>query len=134
MEYWKIELWETENGVCRVDKDLLKQLRKKEKFLYKSLMQKMIEYVQKPIKNIQLSGDLEKIEERMWELKFYLPNKTQIRFLGCNVKKGDTHIFYALYAFKKKDQEVKDKHKNTTRDRIKEFLNQYNQNGLQTIL
>src|SRR3989344_6837657 len=100
MEYWKIELWETSNGICRVDKDLLKQLRKKDKFIFASLEEKIYRYIESPIQNL-FQKHLKKVkgEKYMWELKFYLPHKNQVRFLGCLILEKNVHTFYALYAF-----------------------------------
>jgi hypothetical protein len=134
MEYWQIELWENDDGVCRVDRDLLKKIRRKEKFLYKSLKEKMFVYIQMPINKIELSKDLEKVkgEEKMWELKFHLG--VELRFLGCRVSENNLDTFYALYAFKKKDQTIKNQHRYVARERIKEFINNFKNNELQKIL
>jgi len=136
MEHWRIILWENDDGVCLVDRDLLKKMRVKEKFLFETLGDKMGRYTENPIENVQHLQDLEKVksEKNMWELKFSL-RKTEIRFLGCLVEENGIKIFYALYAFKKKDQKIKDKHRETARARVGDFIKQYNQKyGPQRIL
>lgn len=136
MDQWKIELWETDDGICRVGKDLLNKMRKSDSYLYKSLAEKMLIYIQKPINNVILAKDIEKVKGsgNMWELKFHLPKNNQIRFLGCLVLDKDVHIFYALHAFKKKEQIIKNKYKYIAESRIKEFLNNLNKNEHQKIL
>ncbi|MES2930859.1 MAG: type II toxin-antitoxin system RelE/ParE family toxin [Patescibacteria group bacterium] len=131
MENWSIELWVTEDGVCRVDKDLLKKLRNKEKFLFKSLEEKMRQYTSAKIADVQHQKDLEKVKNEvdMWELKFHL-SKNEIRFLGYMDLQKEFSVFYALYAFKKKNQEIMEKHKIAARNRVKEFTNYFNRNGL----
>lgn len=135
MEYWQIEFWENGDGICRIEKDLLEKMSKKEKFLFASLGEKMDKYTKAKITDIQKLGYLTKVksEENMWELKFSL-SKNEIRFLGCLVLQNGFHIFYSLYAFKKKDQKIMNENKIVARGRIKEFINFYNQNELQKIL
>lgn len=135
MDYWNIEFWNTSDGICRVEKDLLKQMRKTDKFAYKSLEEKMMRYVKSPFENVQ-NRELEKVknEKYMWELKFHLPNNNQIRFLGCVVLENDIYTFYALYGFRKKDQKIKEKDRYIAKSRIKEFINQKPKNELQKIL
>ena len=108
MEYWHITLWENSYGVCLVERDLLKRMRKREKYLYASLGEKMAQYTASPIEGVRYHKDLEKVksEESMWELKFHLP-KAEVRFLGCLTLESGTSVFYSLYAFKKKDQQIK---------------------------
>lgn len=135
MEYWSIDLWENEDGICRVDKDLLKKMSKKEKNLLYQLEDKMLSYIKGRIEDIQSSKDLEKVknEDNMWELKFHL-FKNEIRFLGCLTLENGNYVFYALYAFKKKNQEIMTRHRIVARGRVKEFINIYKQNELQKIL
>lgn len=136
MEHWRIILWENDDGLCWVDRDLLKKMRVKEKFVFASLGEQMSRYTENLIENVQHRQELEKVksEENMWELKFHLL-KTEIRLLGCLAKERGMTIFYALYAFKKKDQKIMNKHRETARARVNEFISQYNQqNGLQEIL
>lgn len=136
MEHWRITLWENDDGVCWVDRDLLKKMRVKEKFIFSPKDVKMNQYTTNLIENVRHQHELEKVksEENMWELKFHLL-KTEIRFLGCLAKEGGIVIFYALHAFKKKDQKIMNKHRETARARVGEFISQYNQeNGPQRIL
>ena len=85
IEYWHIVLWENCDGICRVEKDILKKMKRKEKFNYNSLNEKMVRYTANPIEDIKYHEDLEKVksEENMWELKFHLSSRNEIRFLGC---------------------------------------------------
>lgn len=125
IQYWNIDLWEDDSGVCRVDRDVLKKLRTKDKFIFQSLGEKMSKYVSVPIDKIIKSGELEKVkgEDNMWELKFHLPHKNEIRFLGyLDDKKLITITYYALYGFRKKDQTIKNQHREVARERIKEYL------------
>ena len=136
MTNWDITFWENTDGVCLVERDLLGKMRKREKFLFASLEQKMDYYVMSPIEDVRSHQELVKVkgEENMWELKFHLP-KTEIRFLGCLVMESGKTVFYSLYAFNKKDQKIKDKHRVRARRRVDEFISQYNQkHGLQGIL
>ncbi len=136
MEYWHITLWQNADGVCLVERDLLKKMRQREKFLFASLQEKMAQYTESPIENVRYHQDLVKVkaEENMWELKFHLP-KTEVRFLGCLTLESGTSVFYSLYAFRKKDQKIKYRHRETARGRVSEFISQYNQqDGLQEIL
>lgn len=133
---WNIVLWEDIDGVCPIERDLLKKMRHREKFLFASLGEKMDYYIASPIGDVQYHHELEKVkgEENMWELKFHLP-KTEVRFLGCLVMESGTTVFYSLYAFKKKDQRIKKRHILTARRRVDEFINQYKkQHGPQGIL
>ncbi len=137
MEKWSIDLWITEDRICRVERDLLKTMNRKDKFLFASLEEKMKKYVQEAITRVQALGDLEKVksERNMWELKFHLYRKNEIRFLGCLIREDGFHTFYALYAFKKKEQCIKNRHRDAARGRVAEFINYLNnQNGLQEIL
>lgn len=135
MEYWSIELWENEDGICRVDKDLLKEIVKKDKSLAGSLRDKMEQYTNAKIEHVQYQKHLEKVksEDNMWELKFHL-FKNEIRFLGCLILKNGSYVYYALYAFKKKNQDIMNKHKIVARCRVREFINNFKQNELQKIL
>lgn len=135
MEYWHIVFWE-DNGVCRVDRDLLKKMKTRENFLFESLGEKMSQYTARTIDDVRYHQDLEKVknEDDMWELKFHL-RKAEIRFLGCLVDKDNITTFYALYAFRKKNQEILSKHIKTARDRVISFISEYKkENGLQRIL
>lgn len=140
MEKWHIKLsWKNDDQdeeVCLVDKDLLKKLREKEKFLFETLGDKMSRYTENLIENVLHLHYLEKVksEKNMWELKFTL-RKAEIRFLGCLVESDGIKSFYALYAFRKKDQKIKDKHRETARVRVEDFIKQYKQKyGPQRIL
>ena len=135
MAYWAVEFWENSDGTCRVEKDLLKKIRLKEPFLFESLGDKIGHYVSVPIENAKDLKYIQKVknEESMWELKFHL-SKNEIRLLGCIVSNNKFPIFYVLYGFKKKDQGIRGQNMDTARVRVREFLNQYKQNGLQEIL
>ena len=62
MYYWAIELWEDDNGICRIEKDLLEKMRAKEPFLFKSLENKMTHYVSVPIENAKVLKYIQKIK------------------------------------------------------------------------
>ena len=134
MNYWRIEIWTVPDGTCRLERDLLKKLRKNEKFVYASLKDKMQRYTETPIKDVMYHQELEKVsgETNMWELKFHL-FKNEIRFLGCLGLEDETHVYYALYGFKKKEQQIRDNDRFTARGRIEEFI-MYNPYGLQRLL
>jgi hypothetical protein len=134
MEYWRIELWEPTEGVCRIERDLLKKLKKSDPFLFKALAEQMSRYTSSPIEQVKSLGLMVKVKsaENIWELKFHL-RKAEIRFLGCLTIENNFCAFYALYGFRKKEQEIKSRHLQTAKERVKEFLD-YNQNGLQKIL
>lgn len=136
MECWHITFWENASGVCLIERDLLGRMRLREKMLYRSLEEKMMRYTEVPIEAVRYQQFLVKVrsEVNMWELKFHLP-KTEVRFLGCLTLESGISHFYALYAFRKKDQVIKDRHRMTARNRVSNFIGQYNQrNGLQKIL
>ncbi|MDQ5971421.1 MAG: hypothetical protein QG566_367 [Patescibacteria group bacterium] len=135
MEYWQIELWENQDGIRRVERDLLKKMMKKEKFLFADLIEKMEQYTKVNISDVQKLERLEKVksEDNMWELKFHL-SKNEIRFLGCLTLENGLHVFYALYAFKKKNQKIINEHRIVARGRVKEFINYFNPNELKKIL
>lgn len=137
MDHWSIDFWITEDNVCRVEREL--KSIKRDKYLYASLEEKMKKYVQEPITHTQNLKYLEKVksEENMWELKFHLYQRNEIRFLGCLTEKAGYNTFYALYAFKKKDQKIKNEHRETARKRVNEFISfliQNKKDELQRIL
>lgn len=136
MNYWRIEIWKKdEDSQPRVEKDILKKLKKREYFVYASLEDKMLQYVNSPLEDVMATKELEKMsgEQNMWELKFHLLNN-EIRFLGCLTLENDSSVYYALYGFKKKDQKVKSREKLVARGRIEEFKYYFKENGLQRIL
>lgn len=135
MDPWSIELWKTDSGICLVERDVLKKMRKRDKFAYRVLEDKFTQYVKFPVEHVMHQKDLEKVkrEDSMWELKFHLP-RVEIRFLGCLTRQGGPHVFYALYGFRKKTQEIQTNHIKTARERIKEFVSCYTQNEYQKLL
>lgn len=136
MNYWRIEIWVVPDGSCKLERDLFKQLRKKDPFVYKSLEEKMIQYTQAPIGDLMKVKDLQKMaeEKNMWEMKFHL-KKSEIRLLGClTLENKELYIYYALSGFKKKEQKVSDRDKRVARGRIEEFKIYYQKNELQEIL
>lgn len=121
-ELWNINLWTDCNNVCKLDRDLLKELKRKDKKAFLSLFEQMTQYTAQPIDALKRLGDLERVstEKGMWELKFHL-SKNEIRFLGCIVLEKGKEVYYALHAFKKKEQKIKRKNIETAKERIKEF-------------
>ncbi len=135
--YWVIEIWvNPEDQKSKMERDLLKEIRRKDKNILFSLEEKMNTYVQSPIEGLVKLGDLEKIKarENMWELKFHLKNSNEIRFLGCLSQIKSSHVYYALYGFRKKDQKIKSHHLEIAKGRIKEFKFYYKENELQKLL
>lgn len=120
MNHWTIELWENRNKVCYVEKDLLKDLSEKDPILLRRLLKKKETLTKYTISQAISANDLENIGYDLWELKFCLP-KAEIRYLGCLVHGETGSIFYALCAFRKKDQKIRNKHLSLARDRKKEF-------------
>ncbi len=127
MSTWRIEPWD----LRLLERDLLKKLRTREHFLFRSLENKIKEYASSPIEHARALGDLQKVKSEvdMWELKFHL-KKCELRFMGCLVEEVGIVIFYTLYAFRKKEQDLRACHKETARERLKEFKH----HGFQNLL
>lgn len=120
MNHWTIELWENRNKVCYVEKDLLKDLSAKDPTLLRRLFKKKGTLTKYTISQAISANDLENLGDDLWELKFRLP-KAEIRYLGCFVHGVVGSIFYALCAFRKKDQKIRNTHLSLARGRKKEF-------------
>ena len=126
MEYWTVDFWEKKNGVCYVEKDILDNLKTKDRLLLTRLFKRMAYCVSQPVNNLRSAGELEDLGDDILELKFHLP-KAEIRFLGCLIDKYGTTTFYVLVGFRKKDRKIRNKYIKLAKKRLLEFKKEKNE-------
>jgi len=128
MEYWTVEFWENNNGVCYIEKDILDNV-KSDKLLEERLFKKTFYYTQKRINDLKAAEILEDVGSDIWELKFHL--KVEIRYLGCFLEEDGPIKYYVLTGFIKKDQKIRNKYIKKAKSRLEEL--KYIKNELQKI-
>ncbi|MCK9578002.1 hypothetical protein M0R01_00735 [bacterium] len=118
---WNIDFWEKNDGKCYLIKEFIEPLKKNNKVLLKNLFSRMDRYVGRPMDDLILINDLEKIDNDLWELKFHTQN--EIRFLGY---KEGILVFYAFCGFIKKDQRIRNYYIESAKKRLIEFKKEKN--------
>jgi phage-related protein len=119
---WEVYFAKGPSGDCYVEDDLLTELKSRERQTLERIIKKLDYRTQWSIEDAQRSDWWEPVGGGLVEMKFEFrrPN-AYVRFLGVVDYSASSPVFYVLCGFKKKTNQIPEKHLELARKRQGEY-------------